>query len=138
MWSKHSGSNLQGEGWYQELQVPLSSEVSWAWNEGNGKGVGKRLHGMVTVVEMKFGFMPKSGTIDAVFILRMMQEEYHANGKKLYMSFVDLEKAFDRVPRKLFRWAMRKIGIPNVLVRSVMSLYDGAKTRVRVVRGIWG
>ena len=29
-----------------------------------------------------------------------MQEEYHAKGKKLYMCFVDLEKAFDRVLRK--------------------------------------
>ena len=29
-------------------------------------------------------------------------------------------------------WAMMKIGILEVLVRSVMSLYDVAKTRVRV------
>ena len=29
-------------------------------------------------------------------------------------------------------WAMRKKGIPDCLVRSVMSLYEGAKTRVRV------
>ena len=29
-------------------------------------------------------------------------------------------------------WAMRKKGIPEVLVRSVMSLYEGAKTIVRV------
>ena len=28
--------------------------------------------------------------------------------------------------------AMRKKGIPEVLVRSVMSLYEGAKTRVKV------
>ena len=27
---------------------------------------------------------------------------------------------------------MRKNGIPKVLVRSVMSLYEGARTRVRV------
>ena len=39
--------------------------------------------------------MPERGTIDAVFILRRMQEEYYAKGKKLYMCFVDLEKAFD-------------------------------------------
>ena len=46
--------------------------------------------------------------------------------------FVDLEIAFDRVPRKVLRWAMRKKGIPGVLVRLVMSLYEGAKTRVGV------
>ena len=48
------------------------------------------------------------------------------------MCFVDLEKAFDRILRKVLEWALRKKGIPEVLVRSVMSLYDGAKTRVRV------
>ena len=56
----------------------------------------------------------------------------HAKGKRLCMCFVDLENAFDRVPRKVLEWAMRKEGIPEVLVRSVMSLYEGAKTRVRV------
>ena len=29
-------------------------------------------------------------------------------------------------------WALRKKEMPDVLVRSVMSLYDGAKIRVRV------
>ena len=76
--------------------------------------------------------MPKRGTIDAVFILRPLQEEYHSKGKKLFLCFVYLENASDRLPRKVLQWAMRKKGIPEVLVRSVMSLYDGAKTRFRV------
>ena len=74
---------------------------------------------------MQFGFMPERGTIDAAFILRRIQEEYHANSKKLYMCFVDLEETFDRVPRKVLEWAMRKLGVPNFVVRSVMSLYEG-------------
>ena len=48
------------------------------------------------------------------------------------MCFVDLEKAFDRVPRKFMEWAMRKRGLPEAIVRAVMSLYEGARTRVRV------
>ena len=81
---------------------------------------------------MQFGFMPGKGTVDAIFIARRMQEKHQKKDKKLYMCFVDMEKAFDRVPRKVMEWAMRKKGLSEVRVRAVMSLYDGAKTRVRV------
>ena len=87
---------------------------------------------IVSVDEMQFGFMPERGTIETVSIFRIMQEEYNAKGRRLYMCFMDLGKAFDRVPRKVLEWEMGKKGIPEDLVRSVMSLYEGAKTRVRV------
>ena len=41
----------------------------------------KRLSGIVSVDEMQFGFMSEKGTIDAVSMLRRMQEEYHAKEK---------------------------------------------------------
>ena len=66
---------------------------------------------------MQFGSMSERGTIDAVFILRRLQEEYHAKVKLLYACFVDIEKAFDRVPMKVLEWAIRKKGIPHVFVR---------------------
>ena len=49
---------------------------------------------------MQFGFMPGRGTTDALFVVQRMQEKYCNKKKKLYMCFVDIEKAFDRVPRK--------------------------------------
>ena len=49
------------------------------------------------------------------------------------MCLVDLEKGFDRVPRKVLELAMRKKGISEALVISVMSLYEGSKTGVRGV-----
>ena len=49
---------------------------------------------------MQFGFIPGKGTTDA--IMRQVQEK-HQEKKKLYYTFVDLEKAFDRVPRKMVR-----------------------------------
>ena len=68
---------------------------------------------------------------DKVLTLRRLQEEYHAKVKS-YLCFVDLKKAFDRVSRKVLQWAMRKKGIPEILARSLMSLYEGTKTRVRL------
>ena len=50
----------------------------------------------------------------------------------MYMCFVDLEKAFDRVLRRVLEWAMRNRCIPEAIVRAVMSFYEGAKTNVRV------
>ena len=86
----------------------------------------KRIRRIVSVDEMQFGFMPESNNRCCVYL-----EKSHANGKKLYMCFVVLEKAFDRVPRKVFEWTMTKKGLLEALFRSVMSLYGGAKTRVR-------
>ena len=67
----------------------------------------KRLLIIVTTEFMQFGFIPAKGKIDAVFILRVIREEYLAKQKKLYMCFVDLEKEFDIVPRKVVEMAMR-------------------------------
>ena len=67
-----------------------------------------------------------------MFILGRLQEQYHAEGKKLCLSFVDLERAFDRVQRKVLEWVLRKKGIPEVWLKSVKGLCKGAKTRVGV------
>ena len=37
--------------------------------------------------------MPGKGTIDAPFLVRRLQEEHQAKDKRMYMCFVDLEKA---------------------------------------------
>ena len=86
--------------------------------------------------DMRFGFMPGKGTTDALFILRRMQEEFRGREKKLFMCFVDLEKSFDRVPRKVMEWARRKKSLLEVLVKAVMSLYEGSRTKVRVASGL--
>ena len=61
----------------------------------------------VDIDEMQFGFVSGRDTTDAIFIVRQMQEKFAAAKKLLYFAFVDLEKAFDRVPRKVLWWAMQ-------------------------------
>jgi len=68
----------------------------------------RRIRSLINLDETQFGFMPGKGTMDTLFIVRRMQEEYRAKEKKMYMCFVDLEKAFDRVPRRVMEWAMRR------------------------------
>ena len=96
----------------------------------------KRIRCHVSIDKMQFGFMPGKGTTDAIFIMRQVQEIYQAKKKKLYYAFVDLEKAFDRVPREVVRWALRKLGADEWLIRTVISLYTEAYTVVRTYSGL--
>ena len=89
----------------------------------------------VEIDEMHCGFMSGRGTTDAIFIVRQLQEKHLAANKPLYMAFVDLEKAFDRVPRDVIWWAMRRLGIDEWLVRLVQSMYKDVGSRVRVGDG---
>ena len=84
-----------------------------------------------TIDDMQFGFMPRKGTTRALFILRRMQEEFRGTGKKLYMCFAHLKKTFDKVPRKVMEWALRKKGFAEVLMQTVMSLCEDSRTKVK-------
>jgi len=51
-----------------------------------------------------------AATTDAIFTVWQMQEKYGCKGK-VYFAIVDLEKAFDRVPREVTGWALTKAGV---------------------------
>ena len=53
---------------------------------------------LVSSDNTQFGFVPGRGTTDTIFVVRQLQEKYLAANKRLCMAFVDLQKAFDRVP----------------------------------------
>ena len=51
------------------------------------------------------------------------------------MGFVDLEKTFDRVPRNVVDWALRKKGVLEVMIKAFMSLYKRVTTKIMVDSG---
>ena len=48
------------------------------------------------------------------------------------MAFVDLEKAFDRVSRRVIWWALRKLSVDEWLLQLIQSMYENARSRVHV------
>ena len=55
-------------------------------------------------------------------VLRQVHEKYLDKNKDLYFAFVDLEKAFDRVPRKVLWWVLRKVGVDEWLIRTIQAM----------------
>ena len=67
-----------------------------------------------------------------MFVLKRLIEKSRAKNKKLFFVFFDLERAFDRVPRGVICFALRRKDVQEYLVDDVMSLYKGCKTAVSV------
>ena len=53
------------------------------------------------------------------------------------MVFIDLENAYDTVPREVLWRCMRKRNIPKVYIRLVQAMYQDATTCVQSKRGIY-
>ena len=48
------------------------------------------------------------------------------------MCFVNLEKVFGRIPRRIMQWSLRKKGLSEILMKAVMIVYECSKTKVIV------
>ena len=132
--------------WEKSIIINLYKGKGDALDRGNFRGlkllehcmklfekvIEQHIRNIIEINQMQFGFMPGKGTIDAIFIARQMQEKFREKKKDLYFLFIDLEKAFDRVPRKVVTWAMRKAGLDEWIIDTVNAMYFNAKSSVRV------
>ena len=76
-----SGSNLQGNDHTRNCCCYKAARLLQHAMKMLERLLENRLCKIVTVNTMQFGFMPERETIAVVFILRRLQEEYHAKGK---------------------------------------------------------
>ncbi|KAK3506225.1 hypothetical protein QTP70_002928 [Hemibagrus guttatus] len=111
--------------------IKLMSHTMKLWE----RVVEARLRKVVEICEQQYGFMPRKSTTDAIFALRILMEKYRDGQRELHHVFVDLEKAYDRVPREELWYCMRKSGVAEKYVRVVQDMYERSRTVVRCAVG---
>ncbi|VDO19488.1 unnamed protein product [Heligmosomoides polygyrus] len=62
-------------------------------------------------------------------------EKHREKQKSVHIAFLDLEKAFDRVPREVIWYALRQHNVPKELIEWVRMLYSCPKGRVQAAAG---
>ncbi|KAK3569451.1 hypothetical protein QTP86_030088 [Hemibagrus guttatus] len=142
-------SERMPEEWRRSLLVPIFKNKGDVQSCSNYRGiklmshtmkvwervVEARLRKVVEICEQQYGFMPRKSTTDAIFALRILMEKYRDGQRELHCVFVDLEKAYDRVPREELWYCMRKSGVAEKYVRVVQDMYERSRTVVRCAVG---
>ena len=83
--------------------------------------------------ECQCGFRSNRGVIDLIFTMKMIMEKSWEWARDLYIVFIDLEKAFDTVPRVKLWEALRDpvYRVPPPLIRAIISMYQNCSSAVR-------
>ena len=96
----------------------------------------RRLREETNMGEEQFCFMPGKGTTDAIFAAKQMIGKHRERQKELHMVFIDLEKAYDRVPRHEYVRIVKVIYVEaRTKVKSSVGLTSTITVRVRLHQG---
>ena len=97
-----------------------------------GSILAARLTNLLTEIglEEQNGFTPRRGCTDGNFTLRVLLQKRREHGLSTWVVYVDLEKAFDSVPRDALWHVLRKFGLPSHFIRLIMALHSDFFFRV--------
>ena len=90
-----------------------------------------RLRKEVSISKNQFGFMPGRSTMEVIHLIRRLMEVYRDRKKDLHMVFIDLEKAYDRVSRKLLWECLAKKRVSVAYIQAIKDMYEGGRASVR-------
>ena len=95
-----------------------------------------RIRKEMTIAEQQFGFMPGRSITDANFCLAMLLEKWTEGQKAVHCALIDLEKAYDKIPREELWECLRLAETPECCLRIIKDMYYGATITVRSVAGL--
>ena len=73
--------------------------------------------------ETQCGFRPGRGCMDAIFTIKSAVKKRREHGLESWVLFLDLVKAFDRVPIEMLWKILSKFGVPEKLINLLKALH---------------
>jgi len=75
-------------------------------------------------------------TASPIHIMNNILEDARQKNKEVWVLFQDMKKAFDSVSLEMMEKALRRIKLPELMIRFLLSLYNKRKIRVITEYGL--
>ena len=85
--------------------------------------------------EEQSGFRQNRSTVDNLFVISNIMDIAKRLNKNLFLGFIDLRKAYDRINRQKLWEKLRDIGVHEEVINIIQQLYKGHKRKVFTVGG---
>ena len=68
--------------------------------------------------------------MNQVFVMRQLTERFVSKGKSVYVAYMDVEKAYDRIDRNAMWRVLGMYGVSENVINAIKSFYDGSEACV--------
>ena len=82
--------------------------------------------------ESQCGFRGWRGCLDAIFTVKTLAKKRREHGLETWLLFIDLVKAFDRVPRELLWKLLARQGVPPKIISLLVALHKTVNVKFEV------
>src|SRR5260364_279498 len=131
--------------WKIAQVYPIAKDVEWGYSLNNirpialietfrkvvTKVITRRLTKVFVEREIlkgpNFAGLPGNSTEQLVHILNMIMEEAKEKKKEAWILFQDMKKAFDSVPLESLEMALRRVKVPEKIIKYILSLFHERK-----------
>ena len=140
-----NGIREMGCAWHNSILVPIP-KIGDLSNCDNSRGVSlldvvgklvakvrqERLQRLRINCQNQCCFRAGRSCTDMIFTVHQLVEKSWEYQSKAVLTFIDLKKAYDSVPRHAMWLALEKLGVPEQTIQLIRSFHHGMRARVQL------
>ena len=117
--------------------IAIGSAMSKLFNLILLERLDKRIDITYPISENQIGFKKGHRTADHIFVLNtIINKIVKIERSKLFCAFIDFQKAYDKINRKLLLLKLQKVGIRGLFYKNIKAMYNSVLYLLKLHNGV--